>query len=305
MSYRINRKKISLVLACFLTLVQGLRAERPHTITIDGKFDDWADVRSYTDPAHNEHDTSHKGRDDTPAHVEHADVDLLEYKFTHDAENLYAYFRARGVIGRTKPGATERLSGRYYAIVAIDVDHDQKTGYWLNEGGFYPTSGGYDINAEIEWYAGKMNATPYINHCCLNQAELDQAFLDQSSGEHETDRDGPYKPGFVRLGAGTYRYYTEWVYHPNNTVTFVRDACPRTLGNIEGALSADGHQLEMKIPMKGFLVDASGKPLVALGRRLNISMSLEASGELAAGRQWASNTAAPIRGYVLEPPARK
>jgi hypothetical protein len=34
----------------------------------------------------------------------------------------------------------------------------------------------------------------------------------------------------------------------------------------------------------------------------NVSMSLEASGELARGKQWASNTGAPIRGYVLEPP---
>jgi hypothetical protein len=57
--------------------------------------------------------------------------------------------------------------------------------------------------------------------------------------------------------------------------------------------------------MKGFLVDPDGKPLVRLGGKINISMSLEASGELAKGGQWASNTAAPIRGYVLESPRRK
>jgi hypothetical protein len=280
-------------------------AEPPRKIVIDGKFDDWAQVPVHKDPARNEHDTDHKGQSDKPKRVEHPDVDILEYKFTHDAENLYAYFKARGVIGRTQAAAPGKPAGRYYAIVTIDVDNDEKTGYWLHEGGFYPTSRGYDMNAEIEWYDNRVNTGHYINHACVSQAELDQAFLDQSSGQYKKGMDGPYKPGFVRLGAGTYQYYTEWVYHANDTITFVRDKGPRTLGIIQGALSADGHELEMKIPMKGFLVDQKGVPIVRLGRKLNISMSLEASGELAPGGQWASNTAAPIRGYVLEPPPRK
>jgi hypothetical protein len=51
-------------------------------------------------------------------------------------------------------------------------------------------------------------------------------------------------------------------------------------------------------------VDKKGAPLVQLGRTINISMSLEASGELAKGAKWASNTGAPIRGYVLERPKK-
>jgi hypothetical protein len=274
-------------------------------ISIDGKFDDWANVPAHRDPAHNEHDTSHKGRFDKPVLVDHADVDILEVKFAHDAENLYAYFKSRGVIGRTQAAAPGKPGGRFYAIVALDVDGDEKTGYWLHEGGFYPTSGGYDVNAELEWYDNRLNAGYYINHACRNQAELDQAFRDQSADEYRKGVAGPYRPGFVRLGPGTYRFYTEWVYHANQKITFVRDAGPRTLGIVKGALSADGHELEMAIPMKGFLVDRAGKPLVQLGRTLNISLSLEASGELAAGRQWASNTAAPIRGYHLEAPRRQ
>ena len=54
-----------------------------------------------------------------------------------------------------------------------------------------------------------------------------------------------------------------------------------------------------------FLVDKKGVPLVRLGSKINISMSLEASGELAKGGQWASNTGAPIRGYVLERPNKR
>jgi len=85
-------------------------------------------------------------------------------------------------------------------------------------------------------------------------------------------------------------------------ITFVKDEGPQVLGVIRGALSADGHELEMVFPLKGFLVDAKSKPLLQLGQKINASFSLEASGELAEGKQWASNTAAPIIGYRLEPP---
>jgi hypothetical protein len=279
-------------------------AEPPRRIAIDGKFDDWVEVPGRTDPAHDEHDTDNQEQLDKPEHLAHADVDIVEYKFAHDAENLYAYFRSRGTIGRTQVGGPGKPAGRYYAIVTIDVDQDEGTGYWLHEGGFYPTSGGYDVNFEIEWYDGSFNTGHYINHACINEAELERAFLDQSSGHYISGRAGPYKPGFVRLGPGTYRHYTEWVYHDNDTLTFVRDKGPAMRGVIRGAISGDGHELEMVAPMKGFLVDSRGNPIVRLGRKLNISMSLEASGELAAGGRWASDTAAPIKGYDLEPPDR-
>jgi hypothetical protein len=286
---------------CLLGMLFGEPARK---ITIDGKFDDWKDVPAHKDPPHNEHDTDHSKRNAKPKHVNHADVDIVEYKFAHDAENLYAYFKARGVIGRTQVAGSGKPAGRYYAILTIDVDDDKKTGYWLHEGGFYPTSGGYDVNAEIEWYNGRLNTGHYINHACRNPKELDQAFHDQSAGRYKKGRRGPYKAGFLRLGPGSYRYYTEWVYHQNDTITFVRDAGPRTLGIIKGALSKDGHELEMVIPMKGFLKDAKGRPIIKLGKKINISMSLEASGELAGGGKWASNTAKPIRGYVLEAPRK-
>jgi hypothetical protein len=87
-------------------------------------------------------------------------------------------------------------------------------------------------------------------------------------------------------------------------LTFVRDKGPQTLGVLTGALSPDGHELEMKIPLRGFLVDPQGEPILKLGRKIQVSFSLEASGELAQGRRWASNTAEPIRGYVLEAPKK-
>ena len=104
----------TLAAACILAIVffQPAFADPVRKITIDGNFADWADVPAHKDLARNEHDTSHSKRDDAPVHVEHADVDILEYKLAHDEENLYAYFKARGVIGRTQVGDKGKPAGR-------------------------------------------------------------------------------------------------------------------------------------------------------------------------------------------------
>ena len=130
-------------------------------IVIDGRFEDWKDIASHTDLAGDTHDTDHKGRDDSPAAVEHPDVDLVEFKVTHDDENLYFYFRSRGQMARTQRSENGKPAGRYYAIVAIHVDDNDATGYWIHEGGYYPTSRGYDVNAEIEFFDGKYR-TPCV-----------------------------------------------------------------------------------------------------------------------------------------------
>jgi len=200
-------------------------------------------------------------------------------------------------------------------IATIDVDQDDLTGYGLHEGGYYPTTPGYDMNAEIEFFDGAFNTGNYLNHGAVDQTELDQAFLDQSSGQYVAggDTQGPYDPGFVDVVPGSYDFYTQWVYKENDpgnggadSVTFVADKGPVVLGIIESALSADGHELEMIAPFKGFLNDSLGNPIVGLGKTLDISLSLEASGELGGevsldnpNGLWASDTGDPIIGYVL------
>jgi hypothetical protein len=113
--------------------------------------------------------------------------------------------------------------------------------------------------------------------------------------------DGPYDPGFVNVAPGTYDFYSQWVYHENDTITFVRDEGPIVLGIITAEISADGHELEMVVPYEGFLVDENGDPIIGIGSTLDLSFSLEASGELAPGQQWASDTAEPINGFFLAP----
>lgn len=275
-------------------------AQKPR-IVIDGRFEDWANLPSHTDPVGDTHDTAHNERADKPDHVEHPDADLVEYKVSHDSENLYFFFRSRGQIARSQKGEQGKQAGRYYVIVAIDVDQNDETGYWIHEGGYYPTTRGYDVNAEIEFYDGEFNTACYLNHGARDAAELHQAFLDQSSGKYRPGFDGPYPAGFMRLLPGTYKQYTQWVPHTDGTLTFVRDKGPIVKGIAHAAVASEGDRLEACFPLKGFLKDQNGRPIVAPGQKLDLSFSLEASGELVPSGHWASDTGEPVQGYVLDP----
>lgn len=318
---------IAIAIGLFSAMCEStmVRAEEINYITVDGNFSDWAGITTYTDPdgapgvLHNGipdvHDTDQDTLGAVPSYVEHQDVDILEYKFTHDENNLYAYFKADGVIGNTQR-ASEGRAGRYYVIVTIDVDNDDSTGYFLHEGGYYPSSGTdrYDMNMEAEFYNGQLNTAHYLSHDAPgpeNGTEIRQDFANLTvEGYVPTDVDdvedpgpaGPYTPGFAEPQLGNYDNYTQWVYHPNDMLTHVQDKGPIVPGIMSVALSPDGTELEMVAPFKGFLKDSQGNPNMALGKTIDISFSLEASGELASG-DWASDTADPIVGYVLEGPA--
>lgn len=291
----------SLAVCAALALLAAEAASAEPGIIIDGRFDDWAAAKSYTDPVGDTHATGHKEKDDVPKPVHHPDVDLIEYKVAHDNENLYCYLRSRGRIANTQRADGAQRAGRYYVIVTIDADNNDDTGYWLHEGGYYPTSRGYDLNAEVEFYNGELNTACYLNHGARTAEELHQAFLDQSAGKYERGRDGPYPAGFLRLLPGTYKQYTQWVYHDDGRLTFVRDEGPVVKGIATAMVSEDGHEVEAKFPYRGFLNDERGRPIMATGKTLDLSFSLEASGELAPGQDWASDTGEPIAGYVLTP----
>jgi len=303
----------ALCIALFVGITAAALAENIHSITIDGNFSDWATVPSYYDPVgtnfHNgipdTHDTDHDQPNDVPAYMNHPDIDLLEFKFTHDVSNLYAYFRATGAIGNTSTNAsTDSLRGRYYVIVTIDVDNSTNTGYGLHEGGYYPTSYGYDMNMEIEYFNGAFNTGHYLNHGATNQTQLNAAIQDQTNGT-------------VRVLPGSYDFYSQWVWFdstnagtyrlpaPDNyaSITFVADKGPVYQGIIRIALSPDKHEAEMVAPFRGFMRDPSDNRIISLGKTIGISISLEASGQLAPpAYEWASDTGDPIIGYYLSPP---
>jgi hypothetical protein len=316
---RVWRKTVAMAVRVVFFSVPAATAAFAAPIThiaIDGSFGDWAGVPSHADaPGGGFHagtnvpDVHDTGPWDPmaggpPDAISHPDVDILEYKFTHDEDSLYAYFRAAGVIGRTqhRPTGSTLRSGRYYVIVTIDVDDDDDTGYWLHEGGYAPTSNGYDMNMELEFYDGAFNTGHYLSHDSITGEEYEEDLLNLTSGDWTFDNDGPYTPGFVEPAAGNYDNYTQWVYHDNDTLTLVSDGGPVVPGIVSVALSPDGREIEFRAPFKGFLNNAAGEPNMALGKTLDVSFSLEASGELAPGNGWGSDTAEPIVGYVLGVP---
>jgi hypothetical protein len=305
-----QRLQAAAVAVAFLAAPASLAFAAPmHHITVDGQFGDWAAVPSYSDPIDDQHDTDHDGSLDVPAHVSHPDVDILEYKFTHDSENLYAYFRARGAIGATQAQSPGRRAGRYYVILTVDVDDDDVTGYPIHEGGYYPTSDGYDMNMEIEYFNGTFNTGHYLNHGALTEAEL-PAMEEQQ------------KQGIVDVRPGVYDHYTQWVMFDDpstgdhdlgdgSSITFVKDQGPVHQGIIRASISPDGREIEMVAPFVGFMSYPGANPgergdwIMALGKTIDVSFSLEASGELHAvsgNGQWASDTAEPIVGYYLGVP---
>jgi hypothetical protein len=314
-----------LVFGAFLALClsTSLRAAPMTHISVDGNFSDWDDVPTYTDPYGNTihngvpdvHDTDHGTLDGVPGFIDHPDVDILKYKFTHDENNLYAYFKVGedGKIGNTQT-ADQGRAGRYYVIVTIDVDNDNSTGYLLHEGGYYPTSGvdTYDMNMEAEFYDGQLNTAHYLSHDAAgpeNGAEIRQDYANLTlEGYLPNDVDnvdtpgpaGPYTPGFAQPAPGNYDNYTQWVYHDDDTLTHVQDRGSIIEGIMRVALSPDRQEIEIAAPFKGFLNDSQGNPNMALGKTLDISFSLEASGEFNRRGEWASDTADPIVDYVLE-----
>lgn len=289
-----------------LTLAPASFAAPIHPITIDGDMNDWENLPSYTDPLDDQHDTDHNLENDVPTYVDHPDVDLVEFKFTHDGQNLYAWFRARGQIANTAFDPDPEKGGRSYTIVTIDADQDDETGYPLHEGGYYPTTRGYDVNMEAEHYDGTFNTGHYLLHGCLGDDEGPAYFASQEEQSQ----------GLVSLVPGNYDCYTQWVWYDDppgfeneiilptgEAIYWVVDKGPVYANSIvEFAISADGHSAEMKTPVRGFMRNSvDGLPIIGLGKVLDLSFSLEATPELApnANGEWASDTADPINGYVM------
>ncbi|CAF3788425.1 unnamed protein product [Rotaria sp. Silwood1] len=308
-------------------------------IVVDGNFDDWLDVRSYTDPVDNIdgtvyqespwfpslkipdcHDTDSRKQTDIPKHIYNPNVNIVEFKIAHDNSSLYVYYRVvdDGVIGKTSIGPglfnesdpSKPSAGRFYIITTVNIDMNDTTGYWLHEGGYYPTAPGFDGNFEIEFYNGTFNQ----NYC------LDHAANTTNENNYTREENIQNRFSFRRA---YYDYYTEYVYwrekptpdetkrcldgpyelpapYDNHYVCFSQDRAPGPFnGIITYARSAKGNELEMRAPFQGFLLNKdTGLPTLQLGMTVNISLSLETTEEYSIPQDWASDTTATIQ-YTL------
>ncbi|UJR17660.1 hypothetical protein I4U23_004556 [Adineta vaga] len=308
-------------------------------IKIDGNFDDWANVPSYSDPEDNIegtvydvspwfpslkfpdcHDTNTYGISSIPKHMYNPNVNIVEFKVAHDNTSLYVYYRVvdGGVIGKTSVGPnefnqnnpSEPSAGRFYVIAAVNIDHNDTTGYWLHGGSYHPTAPGFDGNFEIEFFNGSFNQNYYLDHAANNDTEAN--YLKQANKENQ----------FVFLPS-IYPYYTQYIYwnreptlnetkrcldgphrlprpYSSNYICFSRDMAPGPFnGAITYARSEKGNEFEMRAPFQGFLLNShTGRATLELGMTINISLSLETSEEYSTPRDWSSDTTATIQ-YTL------
>ncbi len=282
-------------------------------IIIDGNFDDWLNVRSYSDPKDNKdgtvyhispwfpsllvpdcHDTNTNDPSNIPKHIYNPNVDIVEYKIAHDDTSLYIYYRVAddGIIGKTSVGSggfdnnnpLKPSAGRYYVITTVDIDMNVTTGYWLHGGGYHPTAPGFDGNFEIEFYNGTYNQDYYLDHAANNVNETN--YLKEENIQNK----------FIFLPA-VYDYYTEYIYwkheptqdeinrcldgpyklpypYDENYICFTKDLAPGPFnGMITYARSQKGNELEIRAPFQGFLLNKN-TGLSTLQLGMTINISL-------------------------------
>jgi len=149
----------------------------------------------------------------------------------------------------------------------------------------------------------------YVNHGCNDNDTRAEAYE-------------LAKAGITRIGPGSYDYYTQYIYWDTEPTENERLACPdgpyappdstaqicftgsEVPGPLQGVITVATHgdELEMRAPFRGLFVNEQGQPILAHGRTLKISVSLETSGEYSSpAGAWASDTADPIVYYVDYP----
>ena len=166
--WALNALAAGLVAVFVATRPAAVRSAPMTAITIDGRFDDWSGVPYYPDP-HDLPDGSTLQDDladvhttnctdtrfDKPLHVYHPPCDLLGMRITHDADGFYGYFRAAGDMraqslctAHTTPNKCHGADrcGRTYIQMGFDMDNNVSTGYCLWQGGYNPSSCGWDVH---------------------------------------------------------------------------------------------------------------------------------------------------------------
>ncbi|CAF1277171.1 unnamed protein product [Adineta steineri] len=281
----------------FIYLIIHLVKSDPinRNIKIDGNFDDWKNVPSYTDPEDTIdgtvydqspwfpslkfpdcHDTDTPQPDPIPKHIYNPNVNIVEFKIAHDDTSLYAYYRVvdGGVIGKTSVGSNEfdknnpsqSSAGRYYVIAAVNIDNNDTTGCWLHSGSYHPTAPGFDANFEVEFFNGSYNQDSFFDHAANNNTEVN--YLKNEN-----------KKNHFLLLPSTYHFFSEYIYwknkptenetkgcfdgpyqlprpYINSYICFTQDKAPGPFhGVISYSRSEKGNELEMRTPFEGFLLN--------------------------------------------------
>jgi len=256
----------------------SLKTSHPD-ITIDGNFDDWRNVAGVDD-----------GRGDLVPYLEYIpDVDILEFKVSHDDEHIYLYARVAGQVGRSHPDG-----GRGYFYAYMDVDQNPGTGFLptRDDECYFGVDIGDDCEVQFEFVNNAFRKTFY-GFCGLGGDDnvLKQQLTIGKSRYGKFDANGVEQAN----------YKSEYIYRGGIT-EITEDVRVGTSDTIRLCLSADGHEVEIASTYTGFLKDSEGQPIVKLGQTIDVAAGMECDSKAYPGKtNWAADSTIAIRGYQLSP----
>ena len=251
----------------------------PAKITIDGNFDDWRNVKGVDDP-----------RGDLVPYLEYVpDVDLLEFKVSHDDKHIYLYARVAGQVGRSH---TEGGRGYFYAY--MDVDQNPGTGFLpsRDDDCYFGVDIGDDCEVQFEFVNNAFRKTFY-GFCGLGG-------------------DGNVLKKQVTIGKSQYGrldekgheredYKAEYTFR-NGVTEITEDLKLGTSDTIQLAISPDGSEVEVVSDFTGFLQDPNGRPTLDIGRTIDVAVGMESDSKAYIGKaRWGADNTIAIRGYKLVP----
>lgn len=251
----------------------------PAPITIDGNFDDWRNVRGVSDP-----------RGDVAPYLDYVpDVDLLEFKVAHDEDRIYFYARVAGRVGWTHPEG-----GRSYFYAYIDVDQDPNTGFLptRDDECYYGVDLGDDCEVQFE-FVDNVFRKSFYGFCGLGGDDdvLRQAL---TLGKSQYGR-------FDERGVERAHYKSEYIYR-NGLAEITEDLKHGSSDTIRVAISPDGSEVEISSTFAGFLKDKGGRPILGVGKTIDVAAGMECDGKAYPGKtRWAADSTPILRGYRLSP----
>jgi hypothetical protein len=217
------------------------------------------------------------------------DVDLLEFKVSHDNENIYLYARVAGQVGRSHPNG-----GRNYFYAYMDVDQNAGTGFLPSRDDecYYGVDIGDDCEVQFEFVENTFRKTFY-GFCGLGG---DDDVLKQkvTIGKSQYGR-------FDESGREREHYKSEYIYRGGET-EITEDLKLGTSDSIQLAVSPDGGEVEIVTSFGGFLKDPQGRPTIAIGQTIDLAAGMECDSKAYIGKsKWAADSTRAIRGYKLDP----
>ena len=249
-------------------------------ITIDGRFDDWRNLAGVDDP-----------RGDVAPYLDYSpDVDILEFKVTHDDRRIYFYTRVAGRVGRSHP-----QGGRSYFYVYMDVDRNAATGYRPSRDDecYFGVDLGDDCEVQFEFVGNALRKTFYGFCGRGGPADVLNRRLTLGPGHYRPRTDA----GAVKVDNVKIEYTVR-----DGRVALTKDLQEGSSDTIHVAISPDGCEVEVSSLLDGFLKDKNGRPLLGPGQSIDLAVGMECDSKAhPENRRWAADSSPIIRGYVLSP----